>query len=151
MNNKDSLPPSTKRVELQTSKKTNKTIQENTINNLNKFKDASYNELSARIETLENEWDTERVLEANAASITFISTILGFTLSSYWFIFIGIISFFLLQHAVQGWCPPLPLIRSLGVRTPEEIYNEKTVLKILRGDFDNKNKNYLKLYEATKK
>jgi hypothetical protein len=43
---------------------------------------------------------------------------------------------FLLQHAVQGWCPPLALLRRLGVRTRREIDAEKYALKALRGDFD---------------
>jgi hypothetical protein len=47
----------------------------------------------------------------------------------------GTVGFFLLQHALQGWCPPLPIIRALGVRTAEEISAEKAVLKRMRGDF----------------
>jgi hypothetical protein len=42
---------------------------------------------------------------------------------------------FLFQHAVQGWWPPLPLIRRLGVRTLREIDEERFALKTLRGDF----------------
>jgi len=42
----------------------------------------------------------------------------------------------LLVHAMQGWCPILPLIRKKGVRTENEINNERTALKILRKDFD---------------
>jgi hypothetical protein len=43
---------------------------------------------------------------------------------------------FLFQHAVQGWCPPVPLFRRLGVRTRKEIDAEKYALKAVRGDFD---------------
>ena len=43
---------------------------------------------------------------------------------------------FLLQHALQGWCPPLPLFRRLGVRTAREIARERYALQALRGDFD---------------
>ena len=45
---------------------------------------------------------------------------------------------FLLQHALQGWCPPLPLLRRLGVRTTAEIHQEILALRILRGDFIDK-------------
>ena len=41
----------------------------------------------------------------------------------------------LFQHAVQGWCPPIPLLRRLGIRTSREIEIERVALKILRGDF----------------
>ncbi len=37
--------------------------------------------------------------------------------------------------AVQEWCPPVPVFRRLGVRTCQEIDEEKYALKILRGDF----------------
>jgi hypothetical protein len=42
---------------------------------------------------------------------------------------------FLLQHAVQGWCPPIIWFRRLGVRTSTEIDHERNALKALRGDF----------------
>jgi hypothetical protein len=35
---------------------------------------------------------------------------------------------FLLQHGLQGWCPPLPVLRRLGVRTQREIDAEKYAL-----------------------
>ncbi|HET9942578.1 MAG TPA: hypothetical protein VFR05_04515, partial [Terriglobia bacterium] len=41
----------------------------------------------------------------------------------------------LLQHAVQGWCPPVPLFRRLGIRTQREIDEERYALKAMRGDF----------------
>jgi hypothetical protein len=43
---------------------------------------------------------------------------------------------FLLQHAVQGWCPPIALFRRIGIRTRREIDAEKHALRVLRGDFD---------------
>lgn len=42
---------------------------------------------------------------------------------------------FLFQHAVQGWCPPVSLLRRLGFRTSSEIDAERYALKALRGDF----------------
>ncbi len=46
-----------------------------------------------------------------------------------------VVAAFLLQHALQGWCPPLPLLRRLGIRTAAEIHDEIIALRILRGDF----------------
>ncbi len=43
---------------------------------------------------------------------------------------------FLLQHALQGWCPPLPIFRRLGVRTQSEIERVRHALKAARGDFE---------------
>lgn len=37
------------------------------------------------------------------------------------------------QHALQGWCPPLPLFRKMGIRTRKEMDAEKyTLLAVLR-------------------
>jgi len=144
------LPPSMKRVALHTNKKVNEIIEQNTIDNIYKYRNSNSNELAMRIEELDREWDTERVLEANAAAIIFVSTILGFTISSYWFVLVSVVSFFLFQHAVQGWCPPLPIIRRLGVRTPEEINSEKMAIKFLQGDFNKANNDYVDIYKTAK-
>ena len=58
---------------------------------------------------------------------------------------------FLLMHAIQGWCPPLPIIRKMGVRTAEEIFHEKFVLKQIRGDFSENDKEVEKLLENAEK
>jgi len=36
---------------------------------------------------------------------------------------------------LQGWCPPLPVLRRLGFRTAFEIDYDRYALKALRGDF----------------
>ena len=91
--------------------------------------------LTARIAELEKEWDIERVLEANAASFALLGMGLGITVDRKWLLLPAAVGIFLLQHALQGWCPPLPLFRKLGVRTAREIHEEIVALKILRGDF----------------
>jgi hypothetical protein len=47
----------------------------------------------------------------------------------------AVVTTFLLQHALQGWCPPVPFFRKRGVRTMREIDTERYALKALRGDF----------------
>lgn len=133
--NKVKVPPTTKRVERHTSDKVNEKIYQETIDNISKYEDANFDTLSDRISQLDKEWDTERILETNASSIILSSAILGFVKNPRWFILSGVTSLFLLQHAVQGWCPPVSIIRRLGIRTPEEILNERTLIKYLRGDF----------------
>lgn len=133
---KNIFPETSKRVQRHTCHNSNMQIRENTINCIIAYKDSSEEALTERINCLDYEWDTERVLETNAASIVLASSVLGFMKSKKFFLLTGAVGLFLLQHALQGWCPPLPLIRKLGIRTAEEIENEKTVLKILRGDYD---------------
>ena len=93
-------------------------------------------EIGERLAQLDREWDIERALEANAASIGLAGVVLGATVNPRWFLLPAIVSAFLLQHAIQGWCPPLPVLRRLGVRTQGEIEHERYALKALRGDFE---------------
>jgi hypothetical protein len=88
-----------------------------------------------RLRTLDREWDIERTLEANAAAASLLGLALGALVDRRFFVFPAVVAGFLLQHALQGWCPPLPAFRRLGVRTPREIDVERTALKAMRGDF----------------
>ena len=148
---KEKIPPTTKRVRLNTSDNLNKKIKDRTIDNIEKYKNVDEEALTNRLRVLNKEWNTERVLEANASTLILISTILGLRKNRNWFILTKLVSFFLLQHAVQGWCPPLPVIRRLGIRTPEEISNEKTAVKYLRGDFSFKSNYPVEILEMIRK
>jgi hypothetical protein len=92
--------------------------------------------IDARLEELEKEWDVERTLTTHASSIIIGSMIMGVAKGRGWFALGGMVAAFLLQHSVQGWCPPLGVIRKMGVRTQKEIDEERTALKAIRGDFD---------------
>jgi hypothetical protein len=85
---------------------------------------------------LENEWDIERWLEANASALAFSGVVLGLFVNKKFFAIPCIVLPFLFQHAVHGWCPPLPIFRRKGVRTQREIEAEKFAFKALRGDFN---------------
>lgn len=93
-------------------------------------------EIDQRLQELDQEWDIERTLEANAASFSLASLTLGIMANRKFLLLPITISVFLLQHAIQGWCPPLSLFRCMGIRTQREIETERIALKILRGDFD---------------
>jgi hypothetical protein len=91
--------------------------------------------VSRRIAELEREWDVERTLEANASTLALAGALLGTTVNRKWFWLTGGVLSFLFQHATSGWCPPLPILRKLGVRTQSEIDQERYALKAIRGDF----------------
>ena len=93
------------------------------------------NEIAGRISDLDNEWSMERTLETNAAILALAGVVLGLTMSRKWLFVSAAVSGFLLQHAITGWCPPVPLFRRFGVRTRGEIDREKFALKAMRGDF----------------
>jgi hypothetical protein len=93
-------------------------------------------EISRRIRTLEKEWSMERLLETNASTLALTGVVLAVTVNKKWLWLSGGVLGFLLLHGVQGWCPPVPALRRLGVRTRGEIDREKYALKMLRGDLD---------------
>jgi len=93
-------------------------------------------EIDARLDELDREWNVERLLETNAGALALLGLTLG-SIHRKWALLSALVGAFLLQHGVQGWCPPVPLFRRLGIRTASEICHERFALKALRGDFDN--------------
>lgn len=125
------FPDTAKRVQFHTNEQINNAIRQQSLDNISNYVYKSKEEISNRIKELDEEWDIERVLETNAASAIVLSTILGFTVNKKWFLATGVVGGFLLQHALQGWCPPIEIFRRMKVRTYSEINYEKHVLKSL--------------------
>jgi hypothetical protein len=129
------FPATDDRVPLHTSDRSNSRIHERMLSSLRPYVGAPRRKIDARIAELRREWDIERTLEANAAAVSLASVALGLTVSRKFFVIPALVAGFLFQHAVQGWCPPLPALRRLGVRTSAEIHAEILALRILRDDF----------------
>jgi hypothetical protein len=92
--------------------------------------------IADRLHALDEEWDVERAIQANAATLALSGTVLSMTHDRRWAVLPLAVTGFLLQHATQGWCPPVPILRRLGFRTHVEIERERHALKALRGDFE---------------
>jgi Protein of unknown function (DUF2892) len=129
------IPATTERVPQNTAEQINERIRERTRANVAGYSQAGPAAVARRLRELDHEWDIERVLEANAASVVLLGTALGAFVDRRFYFLPAMVGTFLLQHAIQGWCPPVPLFRRLGVRTQTEIDEEKMALKALRGDF----------------
>jgi len=91
--------------------------------------------IAKRLCELDAEWDVERAIHANASTLAFAGILLGARGSRSWLLLSALATAFLLQHALRGWCPPVPVLRQLGFRTAREIERERQALKALRGDF----------------
>jgi hypothetical protein len=129
------LPETTRRVVENTSDPVNEKIRERTERRIAGYTAASRATLDRRIEKLQREWDIERSIETFASGVILTGLGLGTFANRKWYALSAVASAFLLQHALQGWCPPVPLFRRLGVRTQSEIEQELYALKVLRGDF----------------
>ncbi|UYW28289.1 hypothetical protein OKC48_07180 [Methylorubrum extorquens] len=128
------LPGTAERVPLHTGERDNRRIAA-ALDASVRWHAEHPRDIGRRLRELDTEWDTERTLEANAATLALTGTVLGLTTDRRWLALPLAVTAFLLQHAVQGWCPPLPVLRRLGFRTAREIDVERNALKALRGDY----------------
>lgn len=124
------------RVRENTSAEQNYKLDKSVIDRMYRYRNLTLYEVNARLEKLKKEWDIERALEVNASSLALTGVILGALVSRKWYFLSFVVTSFLVQHAIQGWCPPIPVLRSLGFRTRQEIDEEIYALKTLRGDFN---------------
>jgi hypothetical protein len=126
----------TDRVRTNTATNINQGIDQEIFERVKFYATQPDSEISQRIQELEKEWSMERLLETNASTLALTGIVLAATVNKKWLWLSGGVLGFLFLHGVQGWCPPVPILRRLGVRTRGEIDKEKYALKMLRGDLD---------------
>ena len=134
------LPSSRERVPAHTPTVVNRRLRrqvDERVDYLAKHK----SEIPSRLSELDREWDIERAIELNAAAFAFTGTVLGATVDKRWLVLPALVTGFLFQHAVQGWCPPVPVLRRLGFRTVYEIEEERHALNGLRSRPPSRRKN----------
>jgi len=129
------FPPSSQRARRSSAEDVNRWIDLQTEGRVENAAEQP-DQIGQRLQYLDREWDIERMLEANAATLALLGVALGRWSDRRFFLLPAVVGGFLLQHALQGWCPPVPILRRLGFRTRSEIERERTALKALRGDFD---------------
>lgn len=122
------------RVRESTSHDQNVEIDKDIFRNVVNYSGDRY-AIEKRIKQLDKEWSIERLLEINMSTLSIIGLALGAFVNIYWLILPAVVLAFFVQHALQGWCPPLPIFRAFKRRTRAEIDREKFALKALRGDF----------------
>ena len=129
------IPSTRDRVPANTAGPVNDQIRRRTEETVRRVAAMGPAAIDRRLRELDDEWDVERCLEALAPTFTLAGMTLGLTVSKKFFVLPFVVQAFFLQHALQGWCPPVPVLRRLGVRTQPEIDEERYALKALRGDF----------------
>lgn len=129
------IPTTTERVMLNTNRRINDSISEQTRERVSYYAAATPPLLEQRLRELDHEWDVERITSAFVGTGLTLSVLLTSAQGEAWLVVTLILSTFLLLHALVGWSPLLPLIRLWGCRTAREIAHERYALKALRGDF----------------
>ena len=123
------LPATQTRVQHHTRPEINAEVKRRTIDCIAHA--VRTNTIDERLDELDREWDTERTLQTNFSLVA----LLGLALSlrdKRWLLLSAGASAFMVQHSLQGWCPPLALFRRLGVRTTAEIERERMALLAVR-------------------
>ncbi|HEY2892970.1 MAG TPA: hypothetical protein VGJ16_02110 [Pirellulales bacterium] len=122
------LTATSERVSGHTSPGINAWIRRQTEENLRRVAAGGPAAIHRRLNELDEEWDIERYVETMAPTFTLAGLTLGLTRDRRWFLLPFLVQAFFLQHALQGWCPPIPVLRRLGVRTIQEIEGERCAL-----------------------
>jgi hypothetical protein len=124
------------RVKENDPEETNPMIDQKSVNNITHYSTLSSEKITRRLGKLQKRWDIERALEVNASAIALTALIMGRFRNKRWYLLSGVAAGFLLQHGLQGWSLPLPVLRAFGMRTRREIDEEIYALRALRGDFN---------------
>ena len=61
-------------------------------------------------------WSLERLIRLVAGTLILGSSLLGWLVSPYWFIFTGFVGFMLTIFALTGFCPMAIILHALGTR-----------------------------------
>jgi hypothetical protein len=122
------LASTRERVRHNTPQHINERIEFETARNVAYYSTLDEVAANKRLEELDREWDVDRILEAHTAGLAIGGFLLGAVSNRKWFVLPGLAGCFLLQYALEGWCPQLPILRHLGFRTAEEIAAERCAL-----------------------
>lgn len=135
----ETMVKSGERVRSTTARSRNREIDDQMVDNIGHYSKQGTAAIESRISELDKKWGIERTLEVNAGLLGLAGAVLALTVDRRWAILPAVVTSFLVQHAIQGWCPPLPLFRLMGIKSRPELDREKYALKALRDDFKNVN------------
>lgn len=128
------LPDTTQRTERNTSQILERRFDEQLRGSISEYIGADRQALDRRMRELDSEWNIERVIETEAPAMIGLGIALGALSNRKWFALSAMAASMVLLHNVQGWYPLLPIFRRMGIRTQQEIENERMALKVLRRD-----------------
>jgi hypothetical protein len=129
----DLQPPTHDRIREHSSEGANRRIDRETRGAIAEARHSSVAR-TARIRELEKEWNIDRALMLNfgiVGAFTAFKAMQQMKRTGHlggWGLFFWVQMGFLVNHAVRGWCPPMPVFRRLGFRSPNEISAEMVAL-----------------------
>jgi hypothetical protein len=128
------LSATTQRVELNSAPLVNQKFEAQLRDNISRFAAADRQAIEQRLRELDSEWNIERFIETEAPTVIGLGIALGAALDRRWFALSVLAASMVIVHSVQGWYPLLPLLRRLGLRSQNEIEQERSALRVLLGE-----------------
>lgn len=126
--------PTVQRVQARTHPSVQQALDQDLQANLERTMQGGQEAIQARLRELDAEWDLERIIEIEAPLMIALGVSLGMTRDRRWLALSAAAASMVLVHGFQGWYPLMPLLRRLGVRSQQEIEDERMALRILAGD-----------------
>lgn len=128
------FPKTATRVRDHTPAHLNFRILDRTADNVARYASAGREEIHRRLDQLDAEWDTDRLIMTHACTLGLAGFLLGkLKHRAFYLAPFGMLAL-LLEYALQGWYPPLRPMRFFGFRTPREIEDERhELLRALEG------------------
>ena len=123
------------RVRKRTAAAVLRRIDDLSIDRLTGLADAGAPAMTYQMERLEREWDTDRMIEAEASMTGLAGLALSVLVDRRFIAVPAVVGTAVFVHALTGWYPLLAIMRRLGIRSAREIARERYALKALRGDF----------------
>lgn len=124
----------TQRVETNTPAVINERFDEQLQETIARYAHADVQAIDQRLAELDREWNTERLIETEAPLMIGLGITLGLARNRSWFGVSALAAGMVILHNLQGWYPLLPVFRRLGIRSQNEIEQERNALRALRGD-----------------
>ena len=115
------------RVRHMSSDKANRSIDASTRESIERATAGGRDAIERRLTALQQEWDIDRVLMVNFATLVFAQLVAA-TRDRRWLWGPLVQTPFLMMHATLGWCPPSLWFRPMGFRTRFEIQAEREEL-----------------------
>lgn len=131
----ETMVKSGERVRSSTARSPNREIDDQMVDIIGHYSKQGTAAIESRISEVDKKWDIERTLEVNAGLLGLADAVLALAVDRRWAILPAVVTSFLVQQAIQGWCPPLPLFRLMGIKSRPELDREKYALKALRDEF----------------
>ena len=128
------METSTDRARRHTARSVLRRIDDDTLHHLMEV-EGKPEAAARRLEELDREWDIDRTVETEAATMGLIGLALGAFVRPAFLALPATIGAAVFLYGTRGLYPLLPMFRRLGIRTAREIERERYAVKALRGDF----------------